>query len=111
MDVLKIRGGKPLQGNICAAGAKNAMTKLLVASLLSDKKCTFYNVPNIGDVEITVTGDANSINAAVGSLKNELAQGPQSAEEDEYSVTHKYSFNNPLSPNQETEVQIEVTQE
>lgn len=54
MDVLKITGGKPLVGHIRASGAKNAMTKLLVASLLSDKKCTFYNVPNIGDVEITV---------------------------------------------------------
>jgi UDP-N-acetylglucosamine 1-carboxyvinyltransferase len=54
MDVLKIRGGKPLEGQIRASGAKNAMTKLLVASLLSDRKCTFYNVPNIGDVEITV---------------------------------------------------------
>ena len=30
------------------------MTKLLVASLLSDKRCKFYNVPNIGDVEVTV---------------------------------------------------------
>lgn len=54
MDKLKIKGGKPLQGHIKASGAKNAMTKLLVASLLSDKKCTFFNVPNIGDVEITV---------------------------------------------------------
>ncbi|MDE3047548.1 MAG: UDP-N-acetylglucosamine 1-carboxyvinyltransferase, partial [Verrucomicrobiota bacterium] len=54
MDVLKIKGGKPLSGQIRASGAKNAMTKLLVASLLSDKKCTFFNVPNIGDVEITV---------------------------------------------------------
>jgi UDP-N-acetylglucosamine 1-carboxyvinyltransferase len=54
MEVLKIKGGKPLSGKIVAGGAKNAMTKLLVASLLSDKKCTFYNVPNIGDVEITV---------------------------------------------------------
>jgi UDP-N-acetylglucosamine 1-carboxyvinyltransferase len=54
MEILKIQGGKPLQGEIRASGAKNAMTKLLVASLLSDKKCTFYNVPNIGDVEITV---------------------------------------------------------
>lgn len=54
MEVLKIKGGKPLEGHIQAAGAKNAMTKLLVASLLSDKKCIFYNVPNIGDVEITV---------------------------------------------------------
>ncbi len=52
-ELLKIRGGKPLQGHIRASGAKNAMTKLLVASLLSDRKCTFYNVPNIGDVEIT----------------------------------------------------------
>lgn len=53
-DLLKIKGGKPLEGKIRAAGAKNAITKLLVASLLSDKKCTFYNVPDIGDVEITV---------------------------------------------------------
>ena len=54
METLKIRGGKSLQGTIRAAGAKNAMTKLLVASLLSDKRCRFYNVPDIGDVEITV---------------------------------------------------------
>ena len=55
MDLLKIIGGNPLKGNVKAAGAKNAMTKLLVASLLSDKRCTFYNVPNIGDVEVTVS--------------------------------------------------------
>lgn len=55
MDQLKITGGKPLKGTVKAAGAKNAMTKLLVASLLSDKKCTFYNVPDIGDVDVTVS--------------------------------------------------------
>lgn len=54
MNMLKITGGTPLKGHIKAAGAKNAMTKLLVASLVSDKRCTFYNVPNIGDVEVTV---------------------------------------------------------
>lgn len=54
MNLLKITGGIPLKGHIKAAGAKNAMTKLLVASLLSDKPCTFYNVPSIGDVEVTV---------------------------------------------------------
>ncbi|MBS0635083.1 MAG: UDP-N-acetylglucosamine 1-carboxyvinyltransferase [Verrucomicrobia bacterium] len=53
-EVLHIKGGTPLIGEVRAAGAKNAMTKLLVASLLSDKRCTFYNVPNIGDVEVTV---------------------------------------------------------
>jgi UDP-N-acetylglucosamine 1-carboxyvinyltransferase len=54
MDILKIKGGNPLQGSVKAAGAKNAVTKLLVASLLSDKRCVFFNVPNILDVEITV---------------------------------------------------------
>ncbi len=53
-SLLKITGGTSLKGHVKTAGAKNAMTKLLVASLLSDKKCTFYNVPNIGDVEVTV---------------------------------------------------------
>jgi UDP-N-acetylglucosamine 1-carboxyvinyltransferase len=54
MEVLKVTGGAPLRGNVKASGAKNAMTKLLVASLLSDKRCCFYNVPNIGDVDVTV---------------------------------------------------------
>lgn len=54
MEALKINGGTPLKGHVKAAGAKNAMTKLLVASLLSDKPCRFYNVPNIGDVDVTV---------------------------------------------------------
>lgn len=54
MEVLKIKGGSSLKGHVKAAGAKNAFTKLLVASLLSDKKCRFTNVPNIGDVEVTV---------------------------------------------------------
>ncbi len=53
-DVLRIKGGKPLEGHIKAAGAKNAITKLLVASLLSDRKCRFTNVPDIHEVEITV---------------------------------------------------------
>ncbi len=55
MDILQVQGNGKLEGTVKASGAKNAMTKLLVASLLSKKKCVFYNVPNIGDVEITVT--------------------------------------------------------
>lgn len=54
MDILRIKGGKPLEGKVKAAGAKNAVTKLLVASLLSDKRCIFHNVPDIAEVEITV---------------------------------------------------------
>lgn len=54
MDFLKIKGGTPLKGSVKAAGAKNAVTKLLVASLISDKRCVFFNVPHILEVEVTV---------------------------------------------------------
>lgn len=54
LELLKITGGRPLKGEIKATGAKNVTTKLLVASLLSDKKCLLKNVPDIGDVSITV---------------------------------------------------------
>lgn len=54
MDILKIKGGRPLEGKVKAAGAKNAITKLLVASLLSDKKAVFHNVPDIAEVDVTV---------------------------------------------------------
>lgn len=51
---IEIRGGNPLKGTLKVSGAKNAITKLLVASLLSDKRCIFYNVPDIGEVNVTV---------------------------------------------------------
>lgn len=51
---LRIHGGIPLQGTVKVSGAKNAMTKLLVASLISDKPCTFFNVPDVLDVRATV---------------------------------------------------------
>ncbi len=54
MEHLSIYGGKPLHGEVKAAGAKNSITKLLVASLLSDKRAIFYNVPDIKEVEVTV---------------------------------------------------------
>jgi UDP-N-acetylglucosamine 1-carboxyvinyltransferase len=55
MEELIIDGGIPLEGKVKAAGAKNAITKMLVASLLSDKACRFTNVPNISEVDITVS--------------------------------------------------------
>lgn len=54
MDYLSIHGGTPLAGSVKAAGAKNSITKLLVASLISDKRAVFYNVPDIKEVEVTV---------------------------------------------------------
>ena len=54
MRYFEIKGGAPLKGSVQVQGAKNATTKLLVASLISDQPCVFNNVPNIGDVEITL---------------------------------------------------------
>ena len=54
MTILQITGKKELNGEIQASGAKNLVTKLLVASLLSSKKVTLSNVPEINEVSITV---------------------------------------------------------
>lgn len=48
-----IRGGKKLEGSIKIAGAKNAATKMMIASLLTDEPCELENAPDIGDVRIT----------------------------------------------------------
>ena len=47
-----ITGGRPLHGEIALAGAKNAVSKVMVASLLTDEPCVLKNVPKIGEVEI-----------------------------------------------------------
>ena len=53
-ESLVIHGGIPLEGETFVAGAKNAITKMIVASLLSDKPSVFYNVPDIMEVEVTL---------------------------------------------------------
>ena len=53
-DHYEITGGVPLQGEVAVTGAKNAATKIIVASMLSDKPCKLYNVPNITEVQITL---------------------------------------------------------
>ncbi len=54
LDYLKITGGVPLIGEVSVTGAKNAVTKIIVASILTDKECTLTNVPNITEVQITL---------------------------------------------------------
>jgi UDP-N-acetylglucosamine 1-carboxyvinyltransferase len=49
-----IEGGQSLRGDVHLSGAKNAVTKQLVASMLTDDVCTVYNAPGaLGDVIIT----------------------------------------------------------
>lgn len=49
-----IDGGVPLQGEVTISGAKNAVTKMVIASLLTSEGCTLRNVPLLGDLDLTV---------------------------------------------------------
>ncbi len=51
-NTLNIIGGQPLYGEINLRGAKNALPKIMVASLLSDEESIISNVSDISDVEI-----------------------------------------------------------
>lgn len=53
INALKITGGKPLSGEVQISGAKNAATKMMIASLLTDQPVILHNAPHIGDVDIT----------------------------------------------------------
>ena len=51
-DTLIIHGGKPLHGRVDVRGAKNLVTKAMVAALLGDSPSILRDVPNISDVAI-----------------------------------------------------------
>ena len=50
MDRIRIRGGRPLKGEIPISGAKNAALKLMAAALLTAEPLTLTNVPRLADV-------------------------------------------------------------
>lgn len=49
-----IQGGSPLKGSINISGNKNSILPALAATLLTDKKVTLTNVPDISDVKVLV---------------------------------------------------------
>ncbi len=54
MEAFRIIGGKPLHGKVRLSGTKNLISKLMVASTLSDKQSTFTNAPlHLGETDIT----------------------------------------------------------
>ncbi|MDG2496624.1 MAG: UDP-N-acetylglucosamine 1-carboxyvinyltransferase [Aquiluna sp.] len=52
MSLIKIEGGKPLRGRVELKGAKNLVTKAMVASLLGETPSTLLDVPHISDVDV-----------------------------------------------------------
>ncbi|GAA4735005.1 UDP-N-acetylglucosamine 1-carboxyvinyltransferase [Isoptericola chiayiensis] len=51
-DLLYVNGGTPLEGTITVRGAKNFVSKAMVASLLGDSASVLRNVPQIRDVGV-----------------------------------------------------------
>lgn len=80
MDKIVIEGGRSLKGEIKISGAKNAALPILFSSLLSDGWNTYSNVPDLKDIESTVSllsdlgvevkADKNVIRANASGLNN-----------------------------------------
>ena len=51
-ETIIIRGGRPLTGRIDVKGAKNLVTKAMVAAILGDTPSTLRDVPAISDVQV-----------------------------------------------------------
>ncbi|HBR80509.1 TPA: UDP-N-acetylglucosamine 1-carboxyvinyltransferase [Candidatus Uhrbacteria bacterium] len=59
-----IVGGKPLNGTVEIAGAKNASSKMLLAALLTSEPVTVENVPRHAEIQIT-TEILNGVGAKI----------------------------------------------
>ena len=53
-NVYRMRGHRPLRGVIRAQAAKNAVTKQLVASLLTTEPCRLHDVPDITEIDVVL---------------------------------------------------------
>src|SRR5438105_2668097 len=51
MDVISIEGGRPLNGQIKAAGSKNAALPIMAACILADGPVVLDRIPDVTDVD------------------------------------------------------------
>ena len=77
VDRITINGGKPLNGRIELKGAKNLVTKAMVAAILGDTPSVLKDVPNISDVRI-VRGllEVHGVSVTEGVEEGELILDP-----------------------------------
>jgi UDP-N-acetylglucosamine 1-carboxyvinyltransferase len=89
-DVLVVRGGTPLHGEIRVRGAKNLVSKAMVAALLGETPSRLHDVPRIRDVEV-VSGllELHGVRVSQDPLRGELVMDPSNVEranQDEINV-------------------------
>jgi UDP-N-acetylglucosamine 1-carboxyvinyltransferase len=81
-DTLTVHGGSPLRGTIQVRGAKNFVSKAMVAALLGERVSILRNVPRIRDVGV-VTGllELHGVTVEdVGGPDGELRLDPRNVE-------------------------------
>ncbi len=52
MEQYVIKGGRPLEGEVTIAGAKNAALGILAAAVMTNQEVTIENVPNVRDTRV-----------------------------------------------------------
>jgi UDP-N-acetylglucosamine 1-carboxyvinyltransferase len=80
-DVLVVHGGTPLQGQIRVRGAKNLVSKAMVAAGLGESPSVLYDVPRIRDVEV-VRGllELHGVKVSDGASDGEIVMDPTNVE-------------------------------
>jgi UDP-N-acetylglucosamine 1-carboxyvinyltransferase len=80
-DKIVINGGTPLRGTIDVRGAKNLVTKAMVAALLGESPSVLRGVPDISDVSV-VRGllEVHGVIVAEGDAPGELVLDPSDVE-------------------------------
>ncbi|WP_425455254.1 UDP-N-acetylglucosamine 1-carboxyvinyltransferase [Allorhizocola rhizosphaerae] len=80
-DVLVVNGGAPLKGEVTVRGAKNLVSKAMVATVLGESRSRMFDVPRIRDVEI-VTGllELHGVKVTPGEHDGELVFDPSNVE-------------------------------
>jgi UDP-N-acetylglucosamine 1-carboxyvinyltransferase len=80
-NVLTVHGGTPLQGEVTVRGAKNLVSKAMVASLLGEGVSRLRGVPEIADVRI-VSGllELHGVQVTGGPEDGELVLDPTNVE-------------------------------
>lgn len=80
-DTISINGGQPLTGRIEVKGAKNLVTKAMVAALLGETPSILRDVPDISDVRV-VRGllEVHGVKVVEGTEPGELILDPKDVE-------------------------------
>ncbi len=92
MDRIRIRGGKPLSGEIAIGGAKNAALPLMAAGMLTAQRLVLTNVPRLDDIT-TMTALLSQHGIAVEPLGEDRRSlslgGPITNTEAPYDIVRK----------------------